>query len=324
MEVLDFETIPPGQLAASALTIGNFDGVHLGHRAIIAKVLAHAARLQAPAAALTFQPHPREVIFRGQRVPAILPFSERARLIAELGVALLVKVNFTPAFAGRTAADFVSDLVAKFHPGMVVIGHDFRFGQGREGDENFLRQAGSRLGFSVEAVPAVEVEGKPVSSSRIRALIQAGEMRRVRRLLGAPFPLEGEVAPGHGRGKGLGFATANLRWSAELIPPDGVYAAVAEAETERFPAVVNIGTNPTFGDQAVSIEAHLLGFQGELYSRRLRLAFYHRLRGEIKFSSAEALVAQIREDVDRAKEILRAEAGAGLFAGRASSEGRGP
>jgi riboflavin kinase/FMN adenylyltransferase len=311
MELKDFDAIITGQLPASAVTVGNFDGVHVGHREIIRAVRRHGERLHAPSVVITFDPHPREVIFRGQQVPAIIPFKERARLIAELGVDLLVKVNFTPEFAERTAGEFIAEAAAKLNPKAVVIGHDFRFGKDRKGDEAFLREEGKERGFEVEVVAAVEVDGKPVSSSRIRGMIQAGEMRRVRRLLGAPFCVEGEVVAGHGRGKGMGFATANLKWEALLIPPDGVYAALAYWNDHCLPAVVNIGNNPTFGDQAVAIEAHLLDFSGDLYEKRMRIALIRRLRGEVKFGSADELVKQIKEDVKRAREELKSEYGDG-------------
>ena len=309
MEIKDFDAIPNHYLPASAVTVGNFDGVHVGHREIIRMVLNHAKMLSAPSAVITFEPHPREVIFRGQPVPAIIPLAERARLIAELGIDLLGKVNFTHAFAAQGAEEFISAMAQKLTPKVVVIGHDFRFGKDREGDEDFLRAAGARYGFEVEVVPAVEVDGKPVSSSRIRGLIQAGEMRRVRKLLGAPFHVVGEVISGHGRGRDLGFATANLKWEAKLIPPDGVYAAMAYWNDHDCPAVVNIGDNPTFGDSHVSIEAHLMGFTGDLYQKRLRIALLKRLRGEIKFNSPQALTEQIKLDVTQARDELIAEYG---------------
>jgi riboflavin kinase/FMN adenylyltransferase len=315
MELKEFDAIPIDYYSASAVTVGNFDGVHVGHREIIRRVSGHAERLGVPSAVITFDPHPREVVFPGQKVPAIIPFSERVRLISDLEVGLLAKVNFTMEFAAKTAEEFACSVIEKFHPRAVVIGHDFRFGKDREGDENFLREAGATHGFEVEAVGAVEVGGKPVSSSRIRGMIQAGEMRRVRKLLGSPFHVEGEVVTGHGRGRDLGFSTANLKWDAELIPPDGVYAALAYWNGRRYPAVVNIGDNPTFGDEEKNIEAHVMGFSGDLYQKRIRIAFIRRLRGEIKFESAEALAEQIRKDVERARQELSAEVGPDLFNG---------
>jgi riboflavin kinase/FMN adenylyltransferase len=311
MQTLEFETIPPGFLPGSVATVGNFDGVHLGHREIIGRVLIHARELVLPAAVVTFDPHPREVIARGQIVPSISSFDERARLIAELAVDYLFKVSFTPAFAALPADRFVDDLTARLRPSVVVIGHDFRFGRDREGGEDLLRNMGHTRGFLVESVPVVEVGGVPVSSTRIRGLIQAGEMARARKLLGAPYRLEGEVVPGHGRGRGLGFATANLKIEPKLLPPEGVYAATASWDVIERPAVVNIGTNPTFADVELTIEAHILDFARDLYARRLRLSFYQRLRGEVKFKSADELREQIGQDVAQARRILAAEAGIG-------------
>ena len=310
MQTLDFDSLARGFLPGSAVTIGNFDGVHLGHREIIGRTLARGRLLGLPVCVLTFDPHPREVVKRGHTVPAIMPFAERARLIADLGVDYLVKVRFTLSFADQLAETFVENLAGRLNPRVVVIGHDFRFGRGREGSAELLTGLGVRLGFAVEAVPVVEAGGKPVSSTRIRGLIQAGEMEHARALLGSPFSIEGEIIHGHGRGRGLGFATANLRPDARLLPADGVYAAVAHFDDQSRPAVVNIGDNPTFSDTTRTIEAHILDFHDDLYARALRLDFYRRLRGEIKFGSPDELKAQIGRDVAEARRILAESAAA--------------
>jgi len=307
MERVDFDSVPAGFLQKSAVTVGNFDGVHAGHRRIIRRVIER--RRSAPSVVITFEPHPREVLNHVEEVPAIFDFEERARLIGELGADYLVKVNFTKEFASRSAAEFVREAVGKFAPEIVVIGHDFRFGKGREGGEDFLRAAGRDQGFEVEAIPAVEVDGEPVSSTRIRDLIGAGHIKKANKLLGAPFHIKGEVVKGHGRGKALGFATANLKWESRLLPREGVYAAAAEWNDNRCPAVINIGDNPTFGDEELVIEAHVMGFAGELYGARMRLDLYDRLRGEIKFDSADELSRQIAKDVEQAKAVLSKEAG---------------
>ncbi len=308
MEEICFQAARKNTLQASAVTVGNFDGVHAGHRKIMERVMDHAKRLGVPSVVMTFEPHPREVIYPGQSVPSIFPFPERVRLISDLGVDYLVKVEFTTEFASLSAKEFVSELKDKFGPRVIVLGHDFRFGKDRQGDEEFLRQAGQEYGFEVEGVPVVTVEGKPVSSTRIRGLIQAGEMQRARKLLGPPYHLQGRVIPGHGRGEGMGFPTANLSWENTLIPPEGVYAATAEWDDSLFPAVVNIGSNPTFEDQELSIEAHLMDFQGDLQDKNVRLGLIKRLRGEVKFSSPEELVEQIKKDVEQAREVLAMEA----------------
>jgi riboflavin kinase/FMN adenylyltransferase len=308
MKIIDFNTIEEGSFKDSAVTIGNFDGVHLGHREIISRVIDHAQKFKVPSVVITFDPHPREVIIRGNKVPAIFPFSERIRLISKIGADYLVKINFTPEFASQTGEEFLGRLAARLHPRVLVIGHDFRFGKGRQGGEGFLKNASQDFGFELEVVPAVEYEGEPVSSSRIRALVADGDLRMAGRLLAGPFSLQGEVIQGHGRGKGLGFATANLKWETTLIPPDGVYAANAYWNGHRYPAVVNIGDNPTFGDQAVSIEAHIMGFSGDLYEKFMRLDLIERLRGEIKFDSPEQLTEQIKKDVEKATAVLKSEA----------------
>lgn len=314
MEILNFNRVPQGFLRASSVTIGNFDGVHIGHRAIIKQVMEYASDHSLPSVVITFDPHPREVIYKGQEVPAIVTFTERARLIEELGVDYLIKVDFTPGFASQEAEWFVEEVVSKLAPRLVVVGHDFRFGKGRRGDAELLEHVGRRFGFSVVSVPAIKVLGKPVSSTRIRGLVQAGEMSRAHLLLGTPFNIRGKVIHGHGRGKDVGFATANLSWENRLIPPEGVYAAVACWDDNRCPAVVNIGANPTFGDRAVSIEAHIMGFSGDLYEQEMRLALYQRIRGEIKFDSARQLALQIEQDVEKTRRILIEEAGEDLLA----------
>ena len=315
MELYEFSALTDNFLSASSITIGNFDGVHLGHREIIGEAVKRAKRLDIPSVVVTFEPHPREVIFKGKRVPAIIPFSERMTLISEIGVDILVKVNFTQEFAGLTADEFISDIQKKLHPKVIVIGHDFRFGKGREGDEDFLLEAGQARGFLVHSVPAYKMKDKPVSSTRIRDLIEEGDVHVAKKLLGAPFHVEGQVIRGHGRGRNLGFATANLNWEAELIPPDGVYAVVAYLGGKKYPAVVNIGTNPTFDDKVLSIEAHVLGFSGDIYKQQIRLAFYKRLREEIKFKGPKDLIEQIKIDVSNTRRILTREVGEGLFIG---------
>jgi len=314
MKIMNFRDYPTGFFPESAVTIGNFDGVHVGHREIIRNLLEEAEQRRVPSVVITFDPHPREVIYEGEVVPAIIPFSERARLIEKIGVDYLAKVDFTMEFAEQTAEDFVRDLVDRMNPKVIIIGHDFRFGKGREGDEAFLREKAEEFGFDVASVPPVEVEGKTVHSTDIRRLIASGKLKRARKFLGEAFHIEGDVVHGHGRGKDLGFATANLKWDAKLLPPDGVYACVAEWNGDVFPAVVNIGTNPTFDDVALSLEAHVMGFDGDLYGKRIRLAFYRRLRGEIKFKSVTALVDQIKQDVKKAKEELRNETDPETFA----------
>jgi len=305
MKILRLSEVPANRLRASGLTIGTFDGVHRGHRAIFRRLLAQARKLQVPTVALTFDPHPREVLGKQKHVPDIVPFPGRCRLIEEIGVDYLVWERFTRRLAGRSPGNFMDEVVAKFHPRVMVVGHDFSFGKGRVGDEAWLRRYGRERGFRVIALHPVKVGREVVSSSRIRELISQGQMERAGRLLGLPFLMEGRVIHGHHRGKRLGFSTANLHWQAELIPPDGVYVARAEWRGSWYPAVANIGTNPTFHDQKLAFEVHLLDFHRRLYGQRLRVAFLKRLRGEMTFPSAKALVRQIQQDIRRARRCLR-------------------
>jgi riboflavin kinase/FMN adenylyltransferase len=304
MKILKLSQIKPHRLRASALTIGTFDGVHRGHRAIFARLLGQAGKLQVPTVALTFDPHPREVLGKQNHVPDIVPFAERIRLIAEVGVDYLVWERFTRRLAGRSPQSFMDEVVNKFHPRVMVVGHDFSFGKGREGDEAWLRQYGREHGFRVIALKPVKAGRETVSSSRIRTLIGQGEMERARRLLGLPFTVEGRVIHGHHRGRKLGFSTANLHWQAELIPPDGVYVARVEWRGQWHPALANIGTNPTFHDQKLAFEVHLLDFHRRLYGQMLRVAFLKRLRPEMTFGSAEALIRQIKKDVAAGRRYL--------------------
>ena len=304
MKILKLSQIQPHRLRASALTIGTFDGVHRGHRAIFARLLGQAEKLGVPTVAITFDPHPREVVGKQKHVPDIVPFAERLRLIAELGVDDLVWERFTKWLAARSPQNFMDEVVNKFHPRVMVVGHDFSFGKGREGDEEWLRRYGREHGFRVIALKPVKVGREVVSSSRIRTLVSQGEMERAGRLIGLPFTVEGRVIHGHHRGRKLGFSTANLHWQAELIPPDGVYVARVEWQGNWYPALANIGTNPTFHDQKLSFEVHLLDFHRRLYGQSLRVAFLKRLRPEMTFASAPALIRQIKQDVSRGRRYL--------------------
>jgi len=304
MKILKLSQIKSHRLGASALTIGTFDGVHRGHRAIFARLLSQAQKLQVPAAAITFDPHPREVVGKQNHVPDIVPFAERIRLIADLGMDYLVWERFTKRLAARSPQSFMDEVVAKLHPRIMVVGHDFSFGKGREGDEAWLRQYGREHGFHVIALKPVKVGRETISSSRIRVLISQGEMERAGRLIGLPFTVEGRVIHGHHRGRKLGFSTANLHWQAALIPPDGVYVARVEWRGNWYPALANIGTNPTFHDEKLAFEVHLLDFHRRLYGQTLRVAFLKRLRPEMTFPSSKALIRQITKDVSAGRRYL--------------------
>jgi riboflavin kinase / FMN adenylyltransferase len=278
----------PGRQVA----IGTFDGVHLGHREVI----------RGSDTVLTFEPHPLAVIHPDALPKLLNSHRVKADLIAGLGVEELVTIPFDRDFASKTAEEFVEEvLVDKLGAARVSVGENFRFGKGAKGDAAFLS---SRPEFETRVVPLVEVEGETVSSSHIRGLIAAGEADVASRFLGGPFLFEGEVVVGDRRGRDLGMPTANIVPDDRLAcPGHGVYAAWAHG----YPAAVNVGVRPTFGTgRGLLVETHLLDFDGDLYGQTLRIAFLERMRGEKRFDSVDELVAQMRLDVDRARDIASA------------------
>ena len=283
-----FEVEPrPRQVA-----VGTFDGVHLGHREVI----------RGSDTVLTFDPHPLQVV-HPEATPKLLDsFPIKRDLIASLGVLQLVVIPFDREFAGRMHEEFVeSVLIERLGATHVSVGENFRFGWRAQGDADYLR---SRTEFETRVVSLVEAEGETVSSSHIRALVAAGEVDVAARLLGAPFTLEGEVVAGDRRGRELGMPTANvIPDDRVVVPGHGVYAATLDGR----PAAVNVGVRPTFeSGRGVLVEAHVIDFEGDLYGRTVRIAFLARLRGERRFASAEALVEQMRADVERARELCAA------------------
>jgi riboflavin kinase/FMN adenylyltransferase len=297
----------PADLAGGVMTIGNFDGVHLAHQAIIRKVIGEARTANCKAIVMTFEPHPQQVL-HPERKPfyLITTLEEKISVLESLGVDDAVVVPFTSEFSQTTAAEFAQRVICDaIHPVNVMIGHDYTFGRGKEGKPEYLRALGKTCGFGVEVIGAVEMEGGIVSSTRVRNAIQAGDVSLAARLLGRPYSLGGHVVEGDRRGRDIGFPTANIAPEKLLIPLRGVYAAFVDVNGERFRAAVNIGFNPTFTDQEnLSIEAHLLDFKGHLYGRKLVLSFVERIRDEQKFKSLEALVSQIAKDVEQTRKIL--------------------
>jgi riboflavin kinase/FMN adenylyltransferase len=303
----------PVSWPAVAVAIGNFDGVHHGHQALLRATVEEARRRDGVSVVLTFDPHPQAVV--GQRpVPRRLTTDgQRARILSGLGVDRLALLPFTPERARETPAEFGRAVLAgMLDARAVVVGENFRFGRDRAGDVEVLRGMGPALGFEVRALPPVLHDGRPVSSTRIRAALEAGDVEEARALLGRPFALEGVVESGDGRGRTIGVPTANLRPETEALPAVGVYAGrVRLPDGGRATAVVNVGRRPTFGGTgATTVEAHILDFEGDLYGRRLEVELELRLREERAFPDAAALVAQIRDDVATA----RARLGAGTAA----------
>jgi riboflavin kinase/FMN adenylyltransferase len=286
MRLIEFTDAKPG---AREVAVGTFDGVHLGHREVIAGADT----------VLTFEPHP-VAVFAPQHMPKLLtPLPLKAEIIASLGVSELIVIRFDAAFAAHTAAQFVDEvLVEKLAAQRVSVGENFRFGAGAQGDAPMLVADGR---FEARVVPLCEVDGEIVSSSRIRSLIAAGEVARAAVALGAPYELRGVVVSGDRRGRELGFPTANVVPPEGLAcPGHGVYACLANGH----PAAVSIGVRPTFGSgRAELIEAYLIDFDGDLYGTQLRLRFLERLRGERRFETVEALIEEMHRDVAAARVI---------------------
>jgi riboflavin kinase/FMN adenylyltransferase len=289
--------------ARPVVALGKFDGVHRGHLKLLAAVRRLAQREGAPSMAVTFDVHP-DALLRPHQVPPVLTTTEeKTAAIAASGVDCLLYLEFTAAFARLSAREFARDFLAgALGSRMVLAGEAFRFGRNRGGDTEMLRRWGPRLGFGFRAVPQATVGGEPVSSTRIRRVVAAGEMRLAAALLGRPYSVEGEVDHGVRRGRALGAPTANLRLPGKLLPPDGVYLARAAIDGgAALPSIVNLGTSPTFGAGARRLEVHFLRFSGDLYGRRVRVFFERQLRHEVRFPDAASLARQIRLDVARAE-----------------------
>ncbi|MCC7428766.1 MAG: bifunctional riboflavin kinase/FAD synthetase [Alphaproteobacteria bacterium] len=303
----------PADARGAVVALGNFDGVHLGHAAVVGAAAAEAARLGAPLAALTFEPHPRS-LFRPQDPPFRLTLLRaKAHALAELGVDILYVLHFDRAFSTLTAEDFVAEvLVAGLGLRHAVCGPDFVFGHGRGGNLALLRSLGERAGFGVTAVaPALSADGAAYSSTAVRKALEAGELERATALLGRPWEIEGRVEHGDARGRKLGFPTANILLGEHLEPRRGVYAVMAGidegAATIWHPGVANIGRRPTIanpGDPRPLLEAHLFDFAGDLYGRHLRVRLVGFVRDEKRFPGLDALTAQIAEDCRTARRML--------------------
>jgi riboflavin kinase / FMN adenylyltransferase len=298
------------------LTIGNFDGLHLGHRTIMQIVVERARALRGESVVYTFDPHPRKVL-QTERAPRLLAtLDQKLELLEALGLDVVVVEPFDRAFAATSPERFVREYVhERIRPLEVYVGYDFHFGRDREGSMRMLTELGPHLGFAVTVVPEVTVGGRDVNSTRIRDLLGEGRVDEAAHLLGRPFAVRGEVIEGDRRGRGLGFPTMNLAPEGELLPASGVYAghlrfvdAGDPPAGSVWPAVTNVGVRPTFEGSRSSgrplAEAHLIGFSGEVYGRRVDLGFEHHLRAERRFPDVDALRAQIARDVAEARRLL--------------------
>ena len=299
--VQGLESFPP-DAPASVVALGVFDGVHIGHRAILGTAVARGRAAGLEPLACTFDPHPMEVL-QPERAPRpITPLQERLALIGETGVTATVVLRFTRELAAVEPEAFVKDvLLGRLRAREIVVGYNHRFGRGARGDARLLEDLAGRLGFQAHVVPPTTVDGVAVSSSGIRTALHRGDLPAATRALGRPYAIAGTVTAGAGRGRTLGFPTANIAPDRPLLVERGVYLGRVYLEDGRHVAVVNVGVRPTFGETTLAVEAHLLDFSGDLYGRQVRLEFLERLREEMRFPSVEALKAQVARDIEAAR-----------------------
>jgi len=295
----------------AVVTVGFFDGVHLGHRAVLARTVAEASERGLRSVAMTFDRHPREVLAPGTEPRLLCSLERRTELIAEAGIDALVVLPFDRDFSVVPAETFVREvLVGGVHARHAVMGANFTFGYRAAGTMENLPAMGAPVGLTAESVPLLLLEGRPVSSTSIREALARGDLVWPAEALGRRFVLEGDVVTGHGRGRGLGYPTANLRtWPRLLLPGQGIYAGVASFEGRRYRAAIDVGTNPTFGVEPLHVEAFLLAYEGgDLPGRPLSIAFWERLRDEVRYDDVDALVAAIAADVERTRAVVPADA----------------
>jgi riboflavin kinase/FMN adenylyltransferase len=295
------------------VTVGNFDGLHVGHRAITDTVVARARASGGTAIVYTFNPHPIKILRPDQAPRLLTTHEQKIELLEQAGIDVMIVEDFDAEFATTTAEKFIHEILfARIQPVEVYVGYDFHFGRDREGSMGLLTEFGPKLGFSVTIIPEVTIGGSDVNSTRIRKLLAESRVEEAGRMLDRAYSIRGRVVQGDQRGRTLGFPTANLEPENEILPGAGVYAGrslfIDEGSPERgveLPAVINIGTRPTFeGDGRMHTEAHLIDFKGDVYGRRVEMSFLTRLREERRFSDVDALREQIASDVGAARKIL--------------------
>ncbi len=306
MEVIDGIDNISRRFRNPVLTIGNFDGVHIGHMSLFERVRELAATLEGESLVIAFKPHPIKVLDTRNGPPLITPHEQKLQLIEGAGIDVFLIIQFTREFARMSAQDFVHKIIhEKIGARAVVVGPDYRFGHNREGDIPALTQMGQKLNFEVHVVPDLTVNGREVSSSTIRKFVISGDLDKARQMLGRDYQVAGRVIPGRDRGgRLLGFPTANLELIDELIPKPGVYATEVFVDGQRYAGATNIGYSPTFKNGAFSVETHIMDFSGDIYGKIIQVRFIQRLRDEKTFSGPEELSAQISKDVERAREVL--------------------
>ncbi len=293
------------KLTNSIITLGNFDGLHLGHQALIRMVIGRAKEVGGLSLVVTFRPHPLKILAPEKCPPLISIYEEKIKLFEKLGIDVLVKIPFTLSFSSMTPRDFVKNVLCdQLGAKEIFVGYNYRFGKGREGNIQMLRELGKEFGFVVREIEQVSLDGEVISSTRIRGFLKDGDVEHAARLLGRDYAITGVVVKGDGRGKTLGFPTANIASKHAIVPSDGVYAVRLSARDKCYDGVANIGLRPTFAKKELAIEVHVFDFDEDLYGEEISIYFIKKIREERKFENIEALIGQINSDIKAAKEIL--------------------
>lgn len=289
----------------SIITLGNFDGLHLGHQELIRMIIRRAKETASHSMVVTFRPHPLKILAPEKCPPLISIYEEKIQFFEKLGIDVLVKIPFTLDFSAMEPRDFVKNVLCDLLGAKeIFVGYNYRFGKGRRGNILMLRELGKEFGFLVKEIEQVSLYGEVISSTLIRQLLKDGEVEHAAKLLGRHYALCGIVVKGDGRGKGLGFPTANIASKHAIIPSNGVYAARIFVRDRHYNGIVNIGMRPTFKTKSLAIEVHIFDFDEDLYGEEITVYFISRIREEKKFQNAEALINQINTDIKAAKDIL--------------------
>ncbi len=294
-------------LKGAWITIGSFDGIHLGHQKIIKNLIEGAKRMDVPSIVITFFPHPAAYIKNITDPYYLTSPEEKDQILSKLGVNSILTVHFNHSISLLSPRDFINTLHRQLKFSCLLVGYDFRLGADQEGDLKRLEYLGNKMGFCVRAIAPIQHQSKPISSSIIRAALKNGDLSTANAILGYPYSIEGTVVHGDGRGKHIGIPTANLSvWEKKLLPSEGVYSAFALINRKRFPSVVSIGFRPTFYEipEQQTVEVHILNFSDQIYGMQIKLQFISRLRKEKKYGSVNELMEQIQKDISNAEEVL--------------------
>ncbi len=304
-ETLSWTAMPPDRFRGGVVAVGNYDGVHRGHASLVQALRQQAQQVGGPAIAVTFDPHPLQLLRPQQFMPVLTSMADRAARLTREGADGVLALRTTPELLQLSAREFFREVVqTRLAARGMVEGPNFGFGRGREGNIALLTELCREAGLALVVVPPLEIDGRPVSSSRVRHALERGDVREAAALLGRSYRLRGVVGRGQQRGWTLGFPTANVERVETLVPGNGVYAVRAHAQGAAWPGAANVGPNPTFGEQTRKIEVHLLGFQGDLVGQPLAVDFVERLRDTRPFGNVAELVAQLKVDVARARELV--------------------